>query len=58
LLYVQRRSVDIWKENILEDLEAGVFEFPVVGDFLTKLKKEFNSRDNEMKKMVELKKVE
>jgi len=24
LLYVQRESVDIWKENILEDLEEGV----------------------------------
>ena len=50
--------MDIWKENILKDLEAGVFEFLAVGDFLTELNKEFNSEDNEMKKMVELKKVE
>ena len=41
----------------MEDLKARVFEFPAVRDFMTELKKEFNSGDNEMKKMVELKKV-
>ena len=41
----------------MEDLEARVFEFPAVRDFMTEPKKEFNSGNNEMKKVVELKKV-
>jgi len=57
-LYVQRELADIWKKNILEDLEAGELEVPIVGDFLTKLKKEFSSRNNEIMKVAKLKKVE
>lgn len=58
LLYVQRELANIWKENILENLEARELEVPIVGDFLTKFKKEFSSRDNETMKIAELKKVE
>ena len=37
-----RGLTDIWKENILEDLEAKKLEFTSIGDFLTELKiKEF-----------------
>jgi len=39
-------------------LEARELEVPIVGDFLTKFKKEFSSRDNETMKIAELKKVE
>jgi len=48
---------NIWKENILKDLEKGELEFLTIGDFLTKLKKEFSSGDDELAKIVELKKV-
>ena len=39
LTYIQRESVDIWKESILENLEIRELKFPIVEDFLTKLKK-------------------
>ena len=41
LLYVQGRSVDVWKENIMEELESGEVEYESVEEFLTSLKKEF-----------------
>jgi len=41
LLYVQRESVDIWKENVMEELETGKIEYETVKEFLTSLKKEF-----------------
>ena len=42
LLYVQKKSADIWKENILEDLETKALEYVTVGEFLADLKKERN----------------
>jgi len=41
LLFVQEELADIWKENILEDLEEGVLEYESVGEFLAAIKKEF-----------------
>ena len=55
LLYVQRESVNIWKENIIEDLENSSLEFSTVGEFLTDLKQEFR---NKLVKVAELKKME
>lgn len=49
LLYMQGGSADIWKENVIEDLER---------EFLADLKKEFKEGDNKIMKVVELKKVE
>jgi len=40
LSYVQRESVDIWKENVMEDLKSGSLEFSTVGEFLANLKQE------------------
>ncbi len=39
LLYMQRESVDVWKENILEDLEAVLLEYEIVGEFFSRDKK-------------------
>ena len=55
LSYIQRRSADVWKENILEDLEAGVLEYEMVGEFLANLKKEFGGGDKETVKVTKLK---
>jgi len=41
LLFVQEGLADIWKENVLEDLEEGVLEYKSVGEFLAAIKKEF-----------------
>ena len=54
LSYVQEELVDIWKKNIIEDLEE---ESEIVEKFLVDLKKEFGREDNEMIKVAELKKV-
>jgi len=58
LSYVQGESVDIWKENISEELEAGEIEFESVGEFLAEIKKEFGGGDEEWVKVAELKKIE
>jgi len=42
----------------LEDLEEGVIEYKLVGEFLMALKKEFGGGDEEAVKVAELKKLE
>ena len=58
LSYVQGGSADIWKENMLEDLEAGKIEYESAGEFLIGLKKEFGGEDKEAVKVVELRRLE
>ena len=58
LLYVQRGVADIWKENVLEELEAGELEFETVGEFLAEVKKEFGGGEEESVKAAELRKLE
>ena len=50
LSYVQGGLADIWKENIMEELETG--------EFLAEIKKEFGGGDEELVKVAELKKIE
>ena len=38
LSYVQRGSVDVWKENVLEELEEGILEYESVGEFMETIK--------------------
>jgi len=52
---VQRESADIWKENILENLETEILKFKTVEEFLKEIKKEFGESDKESVKVVELK---
>ena len=58
MLYVQEESADIWKTNILEDLEAGLLEYKTAGEFLAEIRKEFRGGDEEIVKVVELKRLE
>ena len=58
LSYVQGESADVWKENILEDLETGKLEFESVGEFLAEIKKEFGAGEKELVKAAELRKLE
>jgi len=55
LFFVQKGSADIWKKNILEDLEEEVIEYKLVGEFLMAIKKEFGSGDKELVKVAERK---
>ena len=48
---------DIWKENILEDLEEGTLEYELVREFLATIKREFGGEDEELVKVAELKRL-
>ena len=50
--------MDIWKKNMLEDLETGSLKYKSVREFLADLKKEFGGENNETMKVAELKKIE
>ena len=56
-MYVQEELVDIWKENIIEDLEDRSLEYVIIGEFFINLKKEFSSRNDKSVKMIDLKKI-
>jgi len=58
LSYVQGRSVDVWKENILKDLEEGLLKYETAGEFLANIRKEFKGGDKEIVKIAELKMLE
>jgi len=58
LTYVQGGSADVWKENIMEELESGEVEYESVEEFLTTLKKEFGGGEEESVKAAELRKLE
>jgi len=45
--------VDIWKENVMEELETGKIEYEMVEEFLMSLKKEFGGGEEESVKAVE-----
>ena len=38
---MQGEAADVWKENIIEDLETRILKFEIVKKFLKKIKKEF-----------------
>jgi len=48
---------DIWKENIMKELETGEIEFESAGEFLAEIKKEFGGGDEKSVKVAELKKI-
>ena len=58
LSYIQGGSVDIWKENIMEELESGEVEYELVEEFLNSLKREFHGGEEESVKAVELRWLE
>ena len=58
LTYVQGGLADVWKENIIEELESGEVEYELVEEFLSCLKKEFGGGEEESVKAAELRKLE
>ena len=58
LSYMQEGSADIWKENVLEELEEGELEYESVEEFLVVIKKEFGGGEEELVKVAELKRLE
>ena len=58
LSHVQGESADTWKENVMEELEAGEIEYETAEEFLAVLKKEFSRGEEEAVKAVDLRKIE
>ena len=58
LLYVQGGSADIWKENVMEELEAGEMEYESIEEFFISMKKEFGGGEEKATKAVELRQLE
>ena len=58
LSYVQGGLVDVWKENLMEELESGEMEYELIEKFFTSLKKKFGGREEELVKVAELRKLE
>jgi len=58
LSYVQGGSVDIWKENVMEELEAGEMEYESIEEFFTSMKKKFGGGEEEATKVAELRWLE
>ena len=58
LSHMQGGSADVWKENVLEELESGEREYETAEEFLTTLKKEFGGGEEESVKVAELRKLE
>ena len=56
--YVQRGSADIWKENVIEEINAGEIKFETVEKFLAKIRRVFGGGDEESVKITKLKKIE
>ena len=50
--------MNIWKENVLEDLEGRLLEYESVEEFLADIKKEFRGGDKELVKVAELRRLE
>ena len=50
--------MNIWKENVLEDLEGRLLEYESVEEFLADIKKEFRGGDKELVKVAELQRLE
>ena len=58
LSYMQGGSVDVWKENVMEELETGKVKYENVEEFLTSLRKKFGGGEEEAVKAEELRKME
>ena len=49
---------DIWKKNIIKNLERRLLNYKAVGEFLADMKEEFEEEYDKTMKVAELKKVE
>jgi len=58
LSYIQEETADVWKENVMEELEAGEIEYETAEEFLVNLKKEFSGGKEKSVKVAELRKLE
>jgi len=58
LSYVQGGLADVWKENLMEELESGEMKYESIEEFFTSLKKKFGGGEEEAVKAAELRRIE
>ena len=49
---------NIWKKNVMKELEIGEIKFETAEEFLAEIRREFGGRDEKLVKIVKLKKIE
>ena len=49
--------MDVWKENVMEEMEVEEVEYESAEEFLTTLRKEFSGGEEELVKAAELRKM-
>jgi len=54
LFYVQRGVAEVWKNNILDEIEKGTSEVDTMEELLKKMREEFGEFDEESRKVDEL----
>ena len=57
-MYAQGGAADVWREKVIEELEAEEMEYEIVEEFLSSLKKEFGGGEKELVKVAKLRKLE
>ena len=55
---MQGGAADVWKENVMDELEAEKIKYETAEEFLISLKKEFSTGEEESVKVTELRKLE
>ena len=58
LSYVQGGSADVWKENVMEELESGEIEYETIEEFFISLRKKFGGGEEDSVKAAELRRME
>ena len=58
LMYIQGGSADVYKKNLLKEMEAREVQFALVRDFLAESKREFGEDNDELTQVAELKRLE
>jgi len=58
LSYIQEETVEVWKENVMEEITEGMLEAETVEELFQKIRAEFEEMDEESRKVDKLQALE
>jgi len=58
LSYIQGETVEVWKENVMEEITEGMLEAETVEELFQKIRAEFGEMDEESRKVDKLQALE
>jgi len=58
LSYIQEETVEVWKENVMEEITEGMLEAETVEELFQKIRAEFGEMDEESRKVDKLQALE